>query len=47
MSTSTRNDPPFIGSKITLISKAEIRYEGYLYAIDTERTTVTLSTGKS
>lgn len=36
---------PYIGSKLNLISKAEIRYEGILHAVDTKEATVTLSKG--
>ena len=36
---------PYIGNKISLISKSEIRYEGILYAIDTKEATVTLASG--
>lgn len=35
----------YIGSKISLISKKEIRYEGILYTLDMEEATVTLSQG--
>ncbi len=37
---------PLFGSKISLISKAEIRYEGTLYEVDAENSTVTLAKGR-
>ncbi|CAL8070056.1 unnamed protein product [Orchesella dallaii] len=37
----------FIGSKISLISKSEIRYEGILYSLDLEEATISLSKVRS
>jgi len=41
------NASQFIGSKISLISKSEIRYEGILYALDVREATISLAKVKS
>ena len=38
---------PYLGSRIVLISKSEIRYEGTLYTIDTANSTVALQSVRS
>ena len=42
----TSNDMPELGSKISLISKADIRYEGKLYTVDPQDCTIALANGK-
>lgn len=37
----------YIGSKISLISKSQVRYEGILHSISSEEATVALQNGKS
>jgi Scd6-like Sm domain-containing protein len=36
---------PYLGAKIRLITKANIRYEGILYDLNTEESTVALTSG--
>lgn len=37
----------FLGSRISLVSKSEIRYEGILYALDLCEATISLAKGLS
>lgn len=37
---------PELGSKISLISKADIRYEGRLFTVDPAECTIALANGK-
>jgi len=41
------NTIPYIGSKISLISNSEIRYEGILYTINTQESTIALQSVRS
>ena len=36
----------YLNSKVSLISKASIRYEGTLYSINPQEATITLSNGR-
>ena len=38
---------PYIGALISLVSKAEIRYEGILFTIDTKESNIALQNGAS
>lgn len=38
---------PELGSKISLISKADIRYEGRLFTVDPQECTIALANGES
>lgn len=40
-------DIPFLGAKISLISKCDIRYEGILYCVDPKESTISLSKVRS
>lgn len=45
--TQQPQQTPYIGSKISLISKLDIRYEGILYTVDSQEATIALSKVKS
>lgn len=38
---------PELGSRISLISKADIRYEGRLFTVDPQECTIALAGGKT
>lgn len=37
---------PEVGSKISLVSKADIRYEGRLFTVDPQECTIALANGE-
>jgi hypothetical protein len=49
MASSDQGQPglPYIGSRISLVSKSEIRYEGVLFTIDMVESTIALQNGKA
>ena len=46
MSGGSQSQTPYIGSRISLISKLDVRYEGILYTVDTRDSTISLAKGK-
>jgi protein LSM14 len=45
MATNPPSSIPYVGSKISLISKSDIRYEGTLYTINPVESMVALQNG--
>jgi len=39
--------PPYIGSLVSLTTNSQVRYEGILYTIDSNKCTIYLSKGES
>lgn len=46
MDSGSPTPTPYLGSRISLISRSEIRYEGILYSVDTKESTIALAQGK-